>query len=172
MSVLIVHESMFGNTHEVAEAIAGGLRLGRAPDDGVRVVRVDEAPAELGDDVELLLVGGPTHALGMTRPNTRADAVRQGGAPASAGVREWIEQLAPRADLPVVTFDTRVHVRLLPGSAAGAATRALRHRGFARAERGETFWVEGTPGPVAPGELARARQWGVELAARVSHGVS
>lgn len=172
MSVLIVHESMFGNTHEVAEAIAGGLRRGRAPDDGVRVVRVDEAPAELGADVELLLVGGPTHALGMTRPNTRADAVKQGGEPSREGVREWIEQLTPRADLPVVTFDTRVHVRLLPGSAAGAAAKALRHHGFGRAERGETFWVEGTPGPVAPGELERARQWGVELAARVSHGVS
>ena len=173
MNVLIVHESMFGNTREIADAIAKGLRHGRAPgDDGVRVVKVDEAPTLIDDDVDLLLVGGPTHALGMTRPNTREDAVTKGGTAVREGVREWIESLAPRADLTVVTFDTRVHVKLLPRSAASAAAKALRHHGFAHAERGETFWVEGTPGPVAPGELERAERWGTELAARVSHGVA
>ena len=43
MNVLIVHESMFGNTREVASAIADGLRRGRPVEDGdVRLVHVDE----------------------------------------------------------------------------------------------------------------------------------
>jgi hypothetical protein len=66
----------------------------------------------------------------------------------------------------VVTFDTRVKVKLLPGSAAKAAAKALRARGFRRAEQGETFWVEDTDGPLKDGELARAEAWGHELGRR------
>ncbi|WP_330475140.1 flavodoxin family protein [Terrabacter sp. C0L_2] len=172
MNVLIVHESLFGNTHEIASAIAEGLREGRAPDAGdVRLVHVADAPTVIGDDVDLLLVGGPTHAFSMTRPQTRQDAATQGAAAPRDGIREWIDVVTPRTGLPVVTFDTRIHVKMLPGSAASAAAKALRHRGFDRAERGETFWVHGTPGPLEPGELDRAREWGTTLATRVSHGV-
>ncbi|GAA1504923.1 flavodoxin family protein [Terrabacter terrae] len=173
MKVLIVHESLFGNTREVAETIAEGLRHGRAPDMGeVTLVPVDEAPTSIGDDVGLLLVGGPTHAFSMTRPQTRQDAAAKGATAARQGLREWIETVTPRAGLPVVTFDTRIHVKMLPGSAAAAAAKALRHRGFDRAERGESFWVQDTAGPVVEGELERAREWGAELATRVAHGVS
>jgi hypothetical protein len=171
MNTLIVHESLFGNTREVADAIGAGVADGRPPgDDVVRVVHVDDAPTTV-DDLDLLLVGGPTHALGMTRPKTRLDAESKGGSPAREGVREWIGSLAARPGLPVVTFDTRVHVRLLPGSAASAAAKALRHRGFDRAERGETFWVEDVSGPLQQGELERARSWGAELAARLRTAV-
>ena len=167
MKVLIVHESLFGNTRQVAEAVAEGLRKGLPPGDheSVVVVTTDEAPATIPPDVSLLLVGGPTHALSMTRQGTREDAVSR-GAPAQPrlGIREWIETAAPRADLPVVTFDTRVHVRLMPGSAAASAAKSLRHHGFRDADRGETFWVEGTEGPLVPGELDRAVAWGAELA--------
>jgi hypothetical protein len=79
--------------------------------------------------------------------------------------------VTPRPDLPVVTFDTRVHVKLLPGSAASGAAKALRHRGFKQARRGETFWVEDTAGPLAAGELARAQAWGAELAGRAASPV-
>ncbi len=173
MNVLIVHESMFGNTRTIASAVADGLHQGRSPDDGaVRLVHVDDAPTVIPADVDLLLVGGPTHALGMTRPRTRQDALTQGATAAGQGVREWIQAVTPRPELRVVTFDTRVHVTMLPGSAANAAARALRRRGFDRAQRGESFWVQGTPGPVVAGELDRARDWGVELATRVRQGVA
>src|SRR6478735_10480513 len=115
MSVMIIHESMFGNTAAIAEAIAEGVRreAGRhAPGQSVTVVPVAEAPGQLPDDVTMLLLGGPTHAFSMSRQSTRADAARQGasGAP-RVGIREWIESSQVRADLPVRTFDTRVHVR-------------------------------------------------------------
>ncbi len=168
MSILIVCESQFGNTRAVADAIAEGLLRDNGTEGSppVRVVPVEEAPQRIPDDVTSLLVGGPTHAFSMTRASTRADAVKQ-GAPAgheAVGIREWIEQVEPRPDLPVYTFDTRVHVKLVPGSAAKKAADALRHRGFGKAERGMTFWVEGTPGPLGEEELEKARSWGVELA--------
>lgn len=171
MSVLIVHESMFGNTADIAEAIAEGLAKGLAsgPDPTavtpVRVAAVAEAPTEIPGDVSLLLVGGPTHAFSMSRESTREDAVRQGATSGAAmGIREWIDQVVPRDDLPVRTFDTRVHVRMLPGSAAKTAANALRHKGFRLAERGESFWVAGTSGPLSHDEVVRARAWGAALA--------
>ncbi len=173
MSILIVHESMFGNTAAVAEAIAEGMTKELARDKGpasltpVRLVPVADAPTDIPDDVRLLLVGGPTHAFSMSRESTREDAVRQGAdAPPQRGIREWIDAVVPRADLPVVTFDTRVHVRMIPGSAAKTAASALRHKGFRHADRGESFWVGGTSGPLSHDELVRARAWGAALAGR------
>lgn len=164
MSVLIVVESMFGNSYAVAEAIAEGVRSsGRE----VVVTRVADAPTTLDPSVTLLLLGGPTHAFSMTRRNTRADAIRQGATHGgeTTGIREWIDRVAPRRELPVVTFDTRVQVKFVPGSAARSAASALHHHGFTHAHRGETFFVEGTPGPLADGELERAVTWGKELGA-------
>ncbi len=166
MDVVIVVESLFGNTREVAEAIAQGLRE-RAGGAAVGVLPVAD-PAPPLDGVSLLVVGGPTHAFSMTRGSTREDAVRQGaGGDPTLGLREWIEAAA--TDLaalagPAVTFDTRV--RHVPGSAAAGAAKALRRAGAREVDRGESFWVTGTPGPLADGELDRARDWGRSLAER------
>jgi len=162
VSVQIVVESMFGNSQSVAEAIAEGLREEGAE---VRLTQVSEAAETIPDDVTLLLVGGPTHALSMTRRTTRADAIKQGATAGheQTGIREWIDRASPRTDLPVLTFDTRVKVRFVPGSAARSAATHL-HQGFRKAKRGQTFFVEGTPGPLAEGERERARAWGRELA--------
>ncbi|HET7398181.1 MAG TPA: flavodoxin/nitric oxide synthase [Intrasporangium sp.] len=170
MSILIVVESMFGNTRSVAEAVAAGV-AGQATGhhEKVEVVAVADAPRRIPDDVTVLLVGGPTHALSMSRAGTRADAVRQGAtAPAATGLREWIAEVGPREDLPTVTFDTRVHVRLVPGSAAKSAAAALRHRGFRKATRGETFYVGDVAGPLDEGELERARAWGESLVGQLA----
>ncbi len=187
MSILIVYESMFGNTAAIAEAIADGIGHprstprsgppggtgpgpadGAGPDPGqprICVLPVTQAPSAIPDDVQLLLVGGPTHAFSMSRDSTRADAARQGAwGSVRRGIREWIHDLTPREDLRVLTFDTRVRVRMMPGSAAKQAAIALRHQGFRQAERGQSFWVGGVSGPLSHDELVRARAWGGFLA--------
>jgi hypothetical protein len=125
------------------------------------------ATAEIGDDVGLLVVGGPTHAVGMSRPRTRSDATMQAGRdPASAGIgiREWIaapaEWVPARARQP---FDTRIDAPRVPGSAARAAEKRLRKLGFSLVPPAESFFVPGTQGPLVRGELERARRWGTEL---------
>lgn len=62
MKALVVYESMFGNTEQVARAVATGL--GRHLD--VELVAVANAPDTVSD-VDLVVVGGPTHAFSMTR---------------------------------------------------------------------------------------------------------
>lgn len=165
MKVAIIVESLWGNTRAVAEAVAEGLREA-APDARVTVAGPDDSGA-IAEDVTVLLLGGPTHAFGMSREGTRSDAGRRGAGEAPArGVREWIATAEPRAGVRVITFDTRV--KGFPGSASGSAARALRKRGW-DAEDGESFFVGGYEGPLGEGELERARAWGADLARSPAH---
>lgn len=171
MRALVIYESMFGNTHRVAEAIAAGLGEHMA----VEVLTVDRAPSRIPSYVDLVVAGGPTHAFGMTRAATRHAATEQAGTeqpgtttPKSTGIREWLAELE-RGTTAVATFDTRIKKRGLPGSAARGAQRRLRRLGYRPAIAAGSFWVSDTPGPLREGEEARARQWGTELAADVRH---
>ncbi len=162
MKALLVYESLFGNTEAVARAIADGLSLEME----VAVHEVGEAPTAITEFIDLVVVGGPTHAFSLSRPGTRVEAVRQ-GAPeerATTGLREWLGHLrkGPHSEL-VATFDTRAdRVRHLPGSAARKAEHVLRGRGYAAIGH-ESFYVSDTAGPLVAGELDRAREWGRAL---------
>jgi hypothetical protein len=163
--VLVVYESMFGNTAAIASAVCQG-----ATDEGVSAEAVDvaSAPADLGD-VELLIVGAPTHAFGLSRPATRASAAEQGGtAGGEVGVREWLAGIPRRQRRTrAACFDTRLSKPFPVGSAARGIRRRLRRLGFDVTQR-HSFVVGGTPGPLAEGEEERARQWGAALAASVA----
>jgi hypothetical protein len=164
MRALVIFESAFGNTREIAQAIADGLSTRSEVD----LVEVGEAPKTLDPDVGLVVLGGPTQAFGMSRPGTRADALRQAGRPdasAAVGVREWLDGLrtAP-SGMSAATFDTRIGSPRVPGSAARGAHKRLRHLGLVMVAPAESFFVTGTSGPLEPGEAERAREWGVELA--------
>lgn len=161
---LVVYESMFGNTRAVAGAIAEGAGAAGP----VELVEVGAAPTTLPDDVDLLVVGAPTHAFGMSRPSTRKSASEQSETPlvsAGIGVREWLDGLVPRPGVRACAFDTRVRVPGLPGSAAKAIARRLRSLGFTVQARQASFWVAGSPGPLRDGELSRARAWGADITA-------
>jgi len=162
---LVVFESMFGNTEKVAGEVARGLRMA-GMDTGL--VEVHAAPATLSAEVDLLVVGGPTHAFGMSRASTREDAVRQ-GAPAQRGdlgLRDWLRDVRlPEKRVPeLATFDTRVtKVRWLPKAAASAAARAGRVRGLHQVAKPIGFLVDDLKGPLVERELERAFGWGRRL---------
>jgi hypothetical protein len=161
MRALVIYESMWGNTEQVAKAVAHGLEDSCA----VEVCDVSgRVPGELRD-VDLLVVGGPTHAFSMSRASTRADAVTK-GAPAGhekRGIREWLDAL-PASDLPVATFDTRVGtVRHLPGSAAKKAAKEVRRHHLGKVVDSESFYVADMAGPLLDGEVGRAEAWGSGL---------
>ncbi len=169
MRALVVYESLFGNTEQVARAVATGLS--RHLD--VTVVEVGEAPAVITALLDLIVIGGPTHAFSMTRANTRADAFERGASHGSreTGLREWLSRL-PAGPHPVLvaTFDTRVEkVRRLPGSAAKGAAKAVRRLGYSPAAKPESFYVVDVDGPLLDGELDRAQAWGERLGAEASH---
>ena len=162
MTAVVVYESMFGCTRDVAEAVAEGVRT-RMP---VDVVEVGEADDPGRGDVSLLVVGAPTHAFGLSRPATREDAARTAGhdvISARRGVREWLDS-ASRCHAQAAAFDTHVSHPDLPGHASRRAAKRLRRLGCHLVVPAESFAVGGMQGPVEPGELDRARAWGAEVA--------
>jgi hypothetical protein len=163
MRALLVYESMFGNTQEIARAVAAGLATRMSVD----LVEVGTAGNRIPDDIDLLVVGAPTHALGLSKPQTRLQAGEKANVSLVStgnGLREWLDIVGPRADgLAAAAFDTRVKLPI-PGSASRSAARQLRHRGYRLISRPTNFYVAGTTGPLLDGELHRAREWGVRLA--------
>ena len=162
MRTLVVYESMYGNTEHVARAIAYGI--GEA-----ELIEVGLGTTTLPLDLVLLVVGGPTHAHGMTKEGTRRDAGTRVDRPIVSpgiGIREWIDAVQP-ADVIVAAFDTRIGgPQLLTGSAAKSATERLRKRGF-KAVPPESFVLARMSGDpfdaVSEAELERARTWGRSL---------
>jgi hypothetical protein len=165
MRALVVYESMFGNTRLIAEAIAGGL--GRE----MEVDLVEVGMAALEPDVDLLVIGGPTHAFGMSRANTRKSAGEMMVGPlvsGGIGIREWLDRLGrPATSVPAATFDTRIDKPRLPGSAAAGAQKRLRKLGYRLPVEPESFFVDATTGPVLAGEYERAHRWGESLCAAI-----
>jgi Flavodoxin len=159
MRALVVYESMFGNTRDLAVAIAEGLTARGAR---VDVLEVDAAPVEFADRVDLLVVGAPTHAFGLPKQQTRADAARRIGTgelvSRGCGVREWVDRVRLDKGQPTAAFDTKVDRPRLPGSAARAAARRLRDQGAAIIGT-QTFRVVGVEGPLMDGEAGHARAW-------------
>lgn len=166
MRALVVYESMFGNTLRVAEAVAEGLKQ----HGHVEVVEVGRVMLPVPDDLDLLVIGGPTHAFGMSRPNTRQNAAQQKSGHVisiGTGIREWIARLAATGrKVDTAVFDTRFgKPRWMTGSAARSAAKRAKRLGLPLAAPPESFIVTAAGGPLADGELGRAYQWGDTLGA-------
>ena len=136
MRALVVYESMYGNTHQIAEAIAPGLRSAYA----VQVVSVASAPYEHVGRYNLVVVGGPTHARGMSWPETRQSAISAPGVQSDhllvepgvggMGLRVWLDSLGLCSG-QAAAFDTRLHTHaLLTGKASKGIASMLRQHGF------------------------------------------
>jgi len=178
---LVVYESLFGNTREVARAIGRGMRDAR-PEARVDVLSVDEAPGP-PPDVDLVVVGGPTHFLGVTsrlsrelerqyerrirRPVAGRDPGRRSSG--TAGLRDWLARMPRGHGAAAAVFDTRMATPVAGGAAPGIARR-LRRRGYRLVATSRTFTVTGVGGPLVSGEADRARAWGRELAHALAPG--
>jgi hypothetical protein len=172
MKAMIIYESMFGNTREVAEAIAEGL----GANTDATVVPVWSASVSSAD-LDLLIVGAPTHAHSLSRPASRVEAgqwaedttkdLRLEPNAEGMGVREWLEScvaVPPR----FAAFDTRADIaRVLSGSAAGKIEKRLRRLGSSSFSVSQSYRVD-SHSRLEPGELDRARQWGHNLGLRLA----
>ncbi len=163
MRALILVESCSGCTAAASEAIATGLRESGAD---ATLLPANEAPAAVVADI--VVIGAPTHNLGLPSPSSRREAVRRGAKPVSSGVREWLDRHEP-IDGRVFAFATTTASRF-SGSAATAIIRQLQRRGI-RAQRGPDITVADVAGPLADGEADRARDWGRAIA-RSSTGLT
>jgi hypothetical protein len=165
MNAIVVYESMYGNTRDIANEIAAGLG-------GARVQSPRDAAANAAAP-DLLVVGGPTQIHGLATQRSRAAAVNAAqaqfdkSATEEPGLRDWLESLEHSTGVLAAAFDTRLHGRrLLTGSAARGIARRLRRHGYEVIDVA-SFVVNGGEGPLAAGELERARAWGEKLAAQL-----
>lgn len=164
MKAVVVYESFWGNTADVARAIAEGIG------EGTPTLATDEATAEALAGADLLVVGAPLMAFSLPREQTREDLKRQGKAPTPAdlshpSMRSWLAGL-PAGSADFATFETRF--KRSPGSATKVIDKALTGLGYKSLGKGERFLITGSYGPMADGELDRARAWGAELRGKVS----
>jgi flavodoxin len=142
MNALLVYYSKFGNTQEVAEAIAEELQSAGS----VRTLSTDQLTADDMRGIDLAVMGTPTHKMNLPE-----------------AVRPILEQL-PRGILrgvPVATFDTsyKMSAFLARFTAAKRLRQKLRKLGGKPIVPAETFHVTEREGPLYDGEIERARRW-------------
>ncbi len=144
MKVLVVYDSLYGNTEKIAKAI------GDAITGEVKVLPVGEVyPSEIKAN-ELFVFGSPTH----------------GGKP-KATTRDFLNKItaATLEDVSIAAFDTRISTKLVGplGYAAGRIADNLKGKGGTLVASPEGFFVKGIKGPLKEGELERAADWGKEV---------
>lgn len=145
MNTLIIYDSTFGNTAQLAQAMADTLRARGM----VRTVRADEAGALELKEADLLVIGGPTQRHGL-----------------SPAMRAFLERLPRRTlhGLSAAAFDTRYHMSAWKsGSAAPGIASRLKRTGASLIVPPESFFVAEREGPLEEGELARAARWALEV---------
>lgn len=148
MKVLVVYDSLYGNTEQIAKSIGSAF-----PSADIQVIRAaGTSPAALAG-IDLLIAGSPTN----------------GGRPTPA-MLEFLSRLGDLKGMKVSAFDTRLSGRLVGifGFAAGRIARALEKSGGALAAPPEGFFVKGREGPLKEGELERAAGWGKSLREKVT----
>jgi flavodoxin len=153
MNSMVLYASRHGNTEKLARAMADALQAHGS----ARLLPVEEAPATLAADLDLVIVGGPTEGHRMTEPMTRFfDKVD------ASGLR----------GVAAATFDTRLRgPRWLWGSAAAGIADRLRGLGVRVIAEPESFYVTGPMGleggvpALLPDELEHARNWAAAVAA-------
>jgi hypothetical protein len=156
---IVVYESMFGSSRAIAFAIAQGLGC-----EAVSIADIGPVPP----DVELLVAGAPTHVHGLSRPESRAEAVKWAADPArklalepghERGMREWLAVLGSTPRL-VATFDTRADMpQLFSGAASRSIEQVLVKGGATALEPPRSFLVD-KRSHLVDGELERAFVWG------------
>lgn len=154
MSIIVVYDSVFGNTARIAEAVADALRAAGE----VKLLRIDEAAEWPLKGVDLIVLGSPTRGFRPTPAMSELTAVLRPAFPGQAAA----------------VFDTRlalddVHPAPLRwvidagGYAAKRMDEKLVENGFTLRGEPTGFFVGGTEGPLKPGELERARAWAATL---------
>lgn len=141
MRALVLYDSIYGNTKQIAAAIADVLRA-----ELVAVGIVNDQP-ELLQNCDLLVVGSPINGW---RPTQRTGDFLQG---LRAGELNGCR---------VATFDTRMRI-FFHGDAAGKIAEALSRAGATVIGEAQGFLVKGKEGPLVDGELERARIWAKTL---------
>ena len=158
MKTLVLYDSQYGNTQQIAQAIANQLG---SPED-VALLRASEMDPAALNGRQLLIIGSPTQRF-MATPALMA----------------WLNGI-PRDGLrgvQVAAFDTRLTQQQIQATpvlkwfvrkssyAAWWLAKRLKNKGGTLLLPPEGFFVAGMEGPLLPGELERTAVWARQLLA-------
>ena len=151
MKVLIIYDSYFGNTEQIALALKKAFK----DDDIVDIHRISQATQDLLNGVNLLFIGSPTRKFTAT-----------------PAIKSFLKNLPENSlkGIKVAAFDTRIDIitinnRFLSlmvklfGYAAEPLDVLLRKKGGKTVLPPEGFIVNGTEGPLKEGEPERVIAW-------------
>lgn len=151
MKTLIVYDSFYGNTEQIALAISNSI----GDKDYMAALRVNEVKPEHFTGLDLLIVGSPTRAF-----------------KSSKDITNLLNKIPDQSlvGVNVMAFDTRISVtnansRLFTvlarffGYAAKPIADRLVAKGGALLAPPEGFIVMDSKGPLQDGELERATEW-------------
>jgi flavodoxin I len=162
MKVLVVYDSVFGNTEKIAMAI--GSALGSQGE--VETLRVGNVKAEQLAGLDLLIVGSPTRGFRPTE-----------------GIQTFLKSISPGSlkGLKVAAFDTRMTLQDINSPvlnlvvriigfryAASPIADALKKKGGDLVTPPDGFFVKKAEGPLKEGELERAVEWAKGIKASLS----
>jgi len=153
MKVVIIYDSLFGNTKKIAESIKSGF----GDEFDTKIIHAKEAKSTDVENIDLLIIGSPTHAGSFTK-----------------AIKKFISSLSNSAleNIKVCTFDTSI-----PSEGQGAfgkfiikvfknasprLMKALVNKGGQEVSK-EIFWVLDSEGPLMDGESVRAEKWTEEI---------
>ncbi len=151
MKVLIVYDSIFGNTEQIALAISNSL----GSKENAETCRVSKMKPEQLNGLGLLIVGSPTRAFRPTK-----------------AITNFLKKISSNSlkSVKIAAFDTRISTadinsRLLNvlvklfGYAAKPIADKLEKKGGGLVIPPEGFFVKDSEGPLKDGELKRATDW-------------
>ncbi len=161
MKVCVIFDSVFGNTEQIARAVAAALE-NRGD---VEVLRAGSADARQLGRYELLIVGSPTQRFRPIKPvSDLLSGIPAGGLKGvQVAAFDTRLTLAQIQKTPVLLF----FVRLFGHSAYAAKpiADALVRKGGQLIAPPEGFFVQDMQGPLVEGELARATRWAEKVGA-------
>jgi flavodoxin I len=151
MSAIVIYDSQYGNTEQIAKAIGKGFG------EDTKVIKVGEAKAGDIAPYHFVIIGSPT----------------QGGRQ-TAAVKAFLEKLPAEAlkEKRLAAFDTRLKnvFSKVFGYAAPRIEAAIKEKGGNATAQPQGFFVKGAKGPLLDGELERATTWAKSVAAGVPTG--
>ena len=150
VKVLLVYESKYGNTKIVAETIAEAIK--EVSDNQASIYELKDINLKQPPDFDVVLIGSPNHMGGPT-----------------GGIKKFINEFG-KLDVKgkyAAVFDTYMAkdyekaVKKMEKQINGKMPE------FRLLKPGLSIRVEGMKGPITEGELAKCREFGINIATRL-----
>jgi len=142
---IVIYDTKFGNTEKIARALARGMEKQEVK---VVCVKTDEVDVDKLVEYDFLAIGGPTHALGVSKP-----------------MKAFLEKLRS-VDIKgkkAFAFDTK-YKSWLAGSAGKGIEKTLKELGMSIVKPHSSAPVKAAEGPLEEGMEEMFEQIGSEIA--------